>query len=178
LTNNDLMAPQSTTGEGDGKIAVCKIIIPGLLETYSIVVGIKDLTSPSLGRFFVSDTQNRLYRGYLAQNIELNISSSGRLDWNVSRCNLDHKCYSLTEVVSFNEALKNFQLSPHGEKLKRKLEEQGKIAIAYYKQGKYSLALPIFEVLSVYGFFTHSQIETKIIYYNLASTYYKLFKKR
>jgi hypothetical protein len=110
FAGTDIFGPMEydfTTSDGVGLIAVCKVTIAGLLETYTTVLGIEGLESPMVGRFLVSDIQNRFYPGYLAPVIERPLTD-GYLSRDRTRPNVTNDAYSLSVVQPAEDILRSY----------------------------------------------------------------------
>lgn len=181
LKDTDLQAPFQydwTHNEGEGTISICRIIIPEIgIDHFTVVIGITNLDNPLLGRFIIGDIQNKLYAGYLAENISLPLNSDGNLTEGISH-SVDINTYSLTKLPDWNTVITKYRQSIYGKKLYTAVENEAQEGLRLYKQQAFLLALPHFQICSVWGFFSHDQEKYRTILYNLASTYYLLKDNR
>jgi len=65
-------------------------------------------------------------------------------------------------IPSWDDALDRFQKSEVGVKLRAAVLEKAELAIKYFKNKEYAEALPLFQWVSVFGFFTHTAEEQVI----------------
>eukprot|EP01119_Soliformovum_irregulare_P014589 TRINITY_DN3996_c0_g1_i1.p1 TRINITY_DN3996_c0_g1~~TRINITY_DN3996_c0_g1_i1.p1 ORF type:complete len:329 (+),score=33.69 TRINITY_DN3996_c0_g1_i1:128-1114(+) len=140
-----------TLADGDTTVlAVCKITVktPVPFVTYTIAVGMPGWDSYDdsvMGRFFVGDIQNRLFRGYLAPEMTLDaqdVSHPGN--------------YSLSPIDSWDSLVGRFRASSQGQRLFEYVENLMKDAKTKYSIRRYTNAFSILLHCNVWAFFSHT----------------------
>jgi len=152
---------------GTTKMCVGNLTIENLqLGTYTIFVGIPSLKGPIVGRFLVSDVQQRLYSGYLSQPV----STSFGFHQGPALANL-------SPVPSREEILQRFREHSFSDPLRLEARKNNHEGVKKYQGHLFESALSFFQIASVYSFFTALEpSEHRSVLHNLALTYFALKK--
>jgi len=126
------------------------------MDIWTIVQGLEK-EEPLIGRFVIGDAVCRCFSGHLITPAE-NLPAPST--WS-----------NVSTVPTWDEVKMRFQSSEVGVKLRELVDKQAKRAVEFFKAKEYGEALPLFQWVSVYGFFTHSADEQYAILKNLASGY-------